>query len=106
MAQVKILNEAFNQYIDNNYDNKWYSIIISYDKESKTLSTYINFSLVKKIDITGSNSFAGDYDFTIGNNFDGLYNQTCDFLIDDFIKFKKSFTASDIENLKQYYINA
>lgn len=99
-------NEAFNQYIDNNYDNKWYSVIISYDKESKTLSTYINFSLVKKIDITGSNSFAGDYDFTIGNNFDGLYNQTCDFLIDDFIKFKKSFTASDIENLKQYYINA
>ncbi len=99
-------NEAFNQYIDSNYENKWYSFIISYDKESKTLSTYINFNLVSKIDITGNNSFVGDYDFTIGNNFDGLYNQTCDFLIDDFIKFKKSFTASDIENLKQYYINA
>ncbi|MDY2888897.1 MAG: alkaline phosphatase family protein [Candidatus Caccosoma sp.] len=97
-------NEAFNTISD--YEKKWYHLIISYDKDSKTLSTYLDFNLKTKIAITGSNSFVGDFDFTIGNNYDGLYNQTCDFLIDDFIKFKRSFDENDVNKMKEYYKNA
>ena len=78
---------------------------ISYNKESKTISIYINFSLecIKKIN--NDVNFDSSLKFNIGQDGTGKYNLVANMLLDEFMILNTYVDENTMYNLKKYYSN-
>lgn len=105
-AETKTSDEFFMPFLSD-VSNGWIHVLICFDRESMTMTTYNNFKLKRVVDI--DKSFDFNYDnmpFTIGNDcsFKGSteYNKNI-FNLDDLFVFDKALSPDEVEKLASYY---